>query len=477
MRFWPRNVRSRLTLWYVLVLAGLLALYAAGAALFLFLSLREERDRNLVQDLDDAEGMLNNESDGSVSLHSKHGTGVEPRVGQFIEVWSPTGSLLYRSPFLRGRTLGGPPKPSEGTGDPVPRTLRLATGSVVRVVSTIYHIEDHRVLLRVAYDEEGLWHELREFTDVLLLAFPMVVSLAGLGGYALARKALAPIDAMTNQTQKISAERLSERLSIENPDDELGKLARVLNAMLARLQNAFDQLRRFTADASHELRTPLTAIRSVGEVALQDPTIPSEYRDVMGSMLEEVDQLTRLSDSLLELSRADAGQVHLQRTDIALFTVAQEAISMVEVLAEEKGQRIDTTGDANIIVSLDRLLLRQAIANLLDNAIKYSPANTQIEIQVHLGSKNRAWLDITDQGPGIPAEHQPYVFDRFYRVDPARSRELGGVGLGLSITRWAVEAHGGEVTLINKEGQGATFRVSIPLATALFPTSPQEPPQ
>jgi signal transduction histidine kinase len=194
----------------------------------------------------------------------------------------------------------------------------------------------------------------------------------------------------------------------------------------------------------------------------------------MGSMLEEVDQLTRLSDSLLELSRADAGQVHLQRTDIALLTIAQEAYSMVEVLAEEKGQRIDITGDANIIVSADRLLLRQAIANLLDNAIKYSPPNSQITIQVHLGTKNRAWLDTTDQGLGIPAEHQPYVFDRFYRVDPARSRELGGVGLGLSITRWAVEAHGGEITLNSKEGQGATFRVSIPLATSVSTIASQE---
>jgi heavy metal sensor kinase len=295
------------------------------------------------------------------------------------------------------------------------------------------------------------------------------VSLAGLGGYALARKALAPIDAMTSQTQKISAERLSERLSIENPDDELGKLASVLNAMLGRLQAAFDQLRRFTADASHELRTPLTAIRSVGEVALQDQTIPSEYRDVMGSMLEEVDQLTRLSESLLELSRADAGHVHLQRTDIALLNVAQEAHSMVEVLAEEKDQTIEITGDANIFVSADRLLLRQAIANLLDNAIKYSPTNSRITIQVLLGTKNTARLDISDEGPGIPVEHRSHIFDRFYRIDQARSRELGGVGLGLSITRWVVEAHGGEISLSSQEGQGATFRVSLPVASVVSP--------
>jgi heavy metal sensor kinase len=309
----------------------------------------------------------------------------------------------------------------------------------------------------------------RRFAEVLLLAFPLVVSLAGLGGYALARKALAPIDAMTSQTQKISAERLSERLSVENPDDELGKLASVLNAMLGRLQAAFDQLRRFTADASHELRTPLTAIRSVGEVALQDQTIPSECRDVMGSMLEEVDQLTRLSESLLELSRADAGHVQLQRTDIALLNVAQEAHSMVEVLAEEKDQMIEIAGDANIFVSADRLLVRQAIANLLDNAIKYSPTNSRITTQVQLGTKNTAWLDISDEGPGIPVEHRFHIFDRFYRIDPARSRELGGVGLGLSITRWVVEAHGGEISLNSQEGQGATFRVSLPVASFVSP--------
>jgi heavy metal sensor kinase len=469
MRFWPRHVRSRLTLWYVIVLASLLALYAGGAALFLFLSLREEQDRNLVKDLDDVEGLLATEPDGSVSLHLKHGVGDEPRVGHFIEVWSPTGSRLYRSPALRQQTLGFPQEPSELARDPIPRTMVLASGTVARVVSTTYYIEDHRVVLRVAYDEEDLWRELREFTGVLALAFPLVVSLAGLGGYALARKALAPIDAMTSQTEKISAERLNERLSVENPDDELGKLANVLNAMLGRLQAAFDQLRRFTADASHELRTPLTAMRSVGEVALQDHAIPSEYRDVMGSMLEEVDQLTRLSESLLELSRADAGHVQLKRTDIALITVAQEAHSMVEVLAEEKGQRVDIVGEANIIVSADRLLLRQAIANLLDNAIKYSPVNSQIKIEVRRGTKNTAWLDISDEGPGIPFEHQSHVFDRFYRVDPARSRELGGVGLGLSITRWAVEAHGGEISLDSKEGQGASFRVSLPISSVPSP--------
>ncbi len=463
MKFRPRNVRSRLTLWYVLVLASLLALYAGVACLFLFLSLREDFDQNLLEDVETVEGMLAKEPNGLVSLHASHPDAAEPRIGHFIEVWSPQGSLLYRSAALQGQTLGGPPGPEEGQNDPPPSTTRLPNGTRVRLASSVYHIEDRRVVLRVAYTEEKLWLELREFGEVLMLGFPIALLLAGFGGYALARKALAPIDSMGTQAKTISAERLGDRLSIENPEDELGKLGTVFNAMLGRLQAAFDQLRRFTADASHELRTPLTAIRSVGEVALQDQRSPAEYRDVIGSMLEEVDRLTRLSESLLALSRADAGHVQLHREDISLARVAREASSVVEVLAEEKGQRIDIEGDADLIVSVDRLILRQAIVNLLDNAIKYSPLGSQILVRVQSGGDKQVLLDVIDQGPGIPNEHQPHVFDRFYRVDRARTREWGGAGLGLSITRWAVEAHGGGITLKSEEGHGSTFQVSLPL--------------
>jgi heavy metal sensor kinase len=455
----------RLTLWYTLVLAGLLALYAGVASLFLFLSLREDFDHNLQEDVETVEGMLAKEPNGSISLHFRDLDGAEPRVGHFIEVWSPDGRVLYRSASLENLALGGPPSAGEGLKDEPPSTVRLANGMRVRIASSVYHVEDYRVLLRVGYNEGRLWRELGEFGQVLSLGFPIAVLLAGFGGHALARKALAPIDAMAMQSQKISAERLGDRLPIQNPEDELGRLGITFNELLGRLQASFDQLRRFTADASHELRTPLTAIRSVGEVALQEQKSPAEYRDVIGSMLEEVDRLTRLVESLLALSRADAGQVHLELTEVALVTLAREAGSMVEVLAEEKGQQLDTTGDAAVIVSADRLMLRHAIVNLLDNAIKYSPANGQITVHVARGEGNRATLDITDQGPGIPGEHQPYVFDRFYRVDKARPREWGGAGLGLSIARWTVQAHGGELTLKSEVGQGTTFRISLPLAS------------
>ena len=183
-------------------------------------------------------------------------------------------------------------------------------------------------------------------------------------------------------------------------------------------------------------------------------------------MLEETDRLTRLVDSLLTLSRADAGHTHVQRTDISLLGLAQEASSLVEVLAEEKQQRISVEGVPTLIVSGDRLILRQALINLIDNAIKYSPAEAEILVRVAAGKDNQLIVEVVDRGPGVPQEHRSRIFDRFYRVDSARSREWGGAGLGLAIAQWAVEVHGGQITLQSVEGQGSTFRVALPSTTA-----------
>ncbi len=447
-RLWPRHVRSRMTLWYVLVLGVLLLVYAGVASSYLFYSLREQLDHNLLEDVERVEGLIENTPDGMVALKSVHHGEDELNTQRFVEVWSPNGILLYRSPTLRGRTLGGPPPPNpEGTAEPSPSTVRLADGTRVRMAASIPSVDGRRVFLRVAHR-------------------PALV-LAGLSGFALARKALAPIDVMARKAERISAERLNERLPIENPEDELGHLAQAFNATLARLEAAFDQLRRFTADASHELRTPLTAIRSVGEVALQTPKSATEYRDVIGSMLEETDRLTRVVDSLLTLSRADAGHIHVQRTDISLLGLAQEASSLVEVLAEEKRQRISVEGDPTLIVSGDRLILRQALINLIDNAIKYSQGGAEIFVRVAAGKDTQLIVEVVDQGPGVSQEHQSRIFDRFYRVDSARSREWGGAGLGLAIARWAVEVHGGQIRLQSVEGQGSTFRIALPSTTTL----------
>jgi signal transduction histidine kinase len=226
-----------------------------------------------------------------------------------------------------------------------------------------------------------------------------------LTGYLVAARALKPVDAMAQRASQITAEQLNERLQIENPDDELGKLGTAFNTALARLERSFEQLRRFTADASHELRTPLTAIKSVGEVSLGMQGDANYYRDAIGSMLEEANRLTHLVDSLLTMARADAGRIQLHRTGVNLYELAKEACGLLDVLAEEKQQTIQVEGDLYAVVLADQTILRQAVVNLVHNAVKFSPVNGSVRIAVGESGK-AAVIEVHDSGPGISAEHR-----------------------------------------------------------------------
>lgn len=310
--------------------------------------------------------------------------------------------------------------------------------------------------------EERLQQQLREILVVLVLGLPLIVVSAGLGGYVLARRALSPIDHLAGEARRITAERLHERLSVPNEKDEIGRLAAVINDTFARLESSFDQLRRFTADASHELRTPLSVIRGIGENVLRETRTAPEYKDAMGSMLEEVDRLTRLVDTLLKLSRGDAGTIRLAHDVLDLGELAREVVSSLGILAEERQQRLQVVVAENVRVSADRLVLRDAITNVVDNAIKYGPPQSTIDVRVD-GDAHRATVTVTDAGPGIPAEHRARIFDRFYRVDEGRSRDLGGAGLGLAIAKWAVEANGGQISL-EAVSTGSVFRITLPRA-------------
>jgi heavy metal sensor kinase len=302
--------------------------------------------------------------------------------------------------------------------------------------------------------------QLREILVVLVLGLPVIVGLAGVGGYVLARRALAPIDQLGTEARRITVDRLHERLSVPNPSDEVGRLAAVINETLARLESSFDQLRRFTADASHELRTPLAVIRGIGEIGLRDTRTPGEYKDAIGSMLEEVDRLTRLVDTLLRLSRGDAGTVRLSRETVDVGELTRDVCTSLGILAEERKQRLQVHGDAEAFVSADRLVLRDAITNIVDNAIKYGPRASTIEVRVETDTEHVA-LTVTDEGPGISSEHRHRIFDRFYRLDEGRSREMGGTGLGLAIAKWAVEVNGGAISA-EGHGTGSRFRIVLP---------------
>jgi heavy metal sensor kinase len=471
VRLRPKYVRDRLALWYVVVSAGTLAAYICGAGFLQFWQLTSQLYHAEIQDVETAEGLLYFNADGTLSLHEDYHNHPQSRLllDRLLEVLTPDGTVLFRNQKLNGRELGGPPTIGEGQSGYDERSFRLQDGTRVLLISHLHSIGDKPLLIRLAYSTEPLTHRLAESVGLLLLAAPFALVASWFAGHRLAGKALSPLEEMVRQTEQITASRLHDRVPVENPDDELGRMASVLNELLRRLEESFEQLRRFTSDVSHELRTPLASIRSVGEVGLQRLRDTDAYRDVIGSMLEEVNRLTQTVDTLLTISRADAGQITLHKTVFVFDDLLGEAIGLVGVLAEEKGQTFSVSSDDTISVLADRAVLRQALLNLLDNAVKYSPVGSEVRINLQrvestAAEVELAELTIEDAGHGIPEEARERVFDRFYRVDEARSREAGGAGLGLAIAKWAVEAQGGSLGLETGGRDGCAFYIRLPIA-------------
>jgi heavy metal sensor kinase len=430
----------------------------------MFWQLRAQLGNYAIQDVETVEGLFFFSPDGKFHVREDYHNHPESRrvLERMLEVRNPDGAVLFRNERLGNRSLGDVPYADEGVGGYSVRSVRLRDGTSVRMVSRRHTVDGRPTVIRLAYDEAPLWIRLEEVWAALLGMLPVALGLAGYAGYWMAQRALAPLGEMARRAAEINPERLEERLPVEDPEDEIGQLAGVFNSTLDRVEQVFRNLRRFTSDASHELRTPLAAIRSVGEVGLQKEISPEEYRDVIGSMLEEVNRLTRLVDNLLTLSRADAGAVQFQRSRFAVLELANEALGLLQVLIEEKSQTVLLTGGADIEMEGDRLFLRQALLNVLHNAVQYCPSGAAINVSVRRTGEGQVLLEISDNGPGIPAEHARHIFDRFYRVDKSRSRQRGGAGLGLSIAQWAVQAHGGQIALDSKPGFGATFRIFIP---------------
>jgi heavy metal sensor kinase len=454
IRIQPRSVRVRLTLWYIAVMLLVLGVYAGAVYTFIQDNSSHLLDERLHVDFDWASDMLAQRPDGSIAPYEETGEGDSP----WLKVYSLDGDLLYETPEARRH--------------PVPESNKYAAKADERIVTVPGIMPPYRVMsggariggkpviVQVALSEGAIMQDLQQLFYILLLGLPIAVVTAGVGGYVLACRALAPVDRMAERARSINAERLNDRLPVDNPDDELGRLATVFNETLTRLESSFEQMRRFTTDASHELRTPLTAIRSVGEVGLRGRRDEAAYREIIGSMLEEVDRLALLVDRLLTLSRADTGQAQLSVDMVDIPELAEEIAEQLGVLAEEKNQAIKVQAQAVPRWIGDRVMLRQALLNLVDNAIKYSPVGGSIEIVVTQSTEGTL-IDVTDTGPGIPADLRSRVFDRFYRVDKARSRANGGTGLGLAIAKWAVEVNGGRLSLEPATDVGSRFRITL----------------
>ena len=463
MTLLPKTVRTRLTLLYVSVLAALLILSWAGTYVVLFQELRSHLDHFGMEEIETVDSLLFFRPDGTLSMRDDFNrVDSLPGIESFLEIRSPDGKVLHRNDRLRDRPLGGALLPGEGVLGYSQRSIKLSDGTRVRLVSRAFTVDGHPLLIRLAHSEEPMLSDLRLLLLASLLVLPLALAAAGIAGYSLAKRALSPIDHMVRRAQEITPERLSERLPNREVDDELGRLARVFNDTLDRLEEAFNQLRRFTSDCSHELRTPLAMIRSVGEVGIQKDVTREEYRETIGSMLEEANHLTSLVDALLLVSRADSGALKIQRSVVTVMSAVREAASLFEVLIEEKSLRVVLDGDDSLQVEGDGLFLRHALANIIDNAVKYSPVGETLSVRVRGGDANLVAIEIEDHGPGIPPEDRTRVFERFYRVDKSRQRESGGVGLGLAIAKWAVEAHGGTIALSPANGGGCTFRICLP---------------
>jgi heavy metal sensor kinase len=461
------SIRTRLTVWYAGVLALVLVLYGATTFLAVRHEFQEQFDDQLHEDFETAEGRLTVRADGQIA--EAEDRRYEPHADdeRSYDVWSINGDLLYRS--------GGPatgPLPAGAIASYRGYDSVEINGSHWRTLTGSTMVGGRAVTLRVSRSEEPLRRQLWEILVVLGLGLPLVVGLAAFGGYVLARRALAPIDHLAAEGRRITADRLHERLSVPNQHDEVGRLAAVINETFARLESSFDRLRRFTADASHELRTPLSVIRGIGEAGLAEPRSVMEYRDVIGSMLEEVDRVSTLVDTLLRLSHADAGTIRLVRRAVDFGQVAGDVASSLSILADEKRQRLNVEAPMPVSVCADALVLREALTNVVDNAIKYSPRGATIEIGVRrIGDE--AVLTIADEGPGIAQENRERIFDRFFRVDEARSRDRGGTGLGLAIAKWAVEINGGQITVNPRPAGGSIFRIVLPAAPAAHITEQQ----
>jgi heavy metal sensor kinase len=450
------GVRLSLTLWYVGAMVVVLAIYAACLLAFVNQGASRSLDNRLRGDFRWAAEMAEQRPDGTLSWFE---SAAEDEDSPWLQVWSPSGDLMFRTAVAARQPIRESAELAAAASN---RIVRVSMEPVAfRVLSGSSHIGGRPVVLQVARSEAGMRRTIRDLLLTLLLSLPLAVAAAGVGGYSLARRALAPVDRISERARSITADRLSERLPVDNQDDELGRLTEVVNGMLGRLEASFEQMRRFTADVSHELRTPLTAIRSVGEVGLRESQTEARYRATIGSMLEEVDRLAYLVDRLLTLSRAESGLVKSSVDVVDLGALADDVVTHLAVLAEEKGQALTVERNGRVDGVGDRVVLRQALINLVDNAIKYTPEGGQIVVRV-AGSPHGPTVDVIDSGPGVAPDAASRIFNRFERGGRQRSDERGGSGLGLAIAKWAIEVSGGRLTLEAASGRGSTFRIALP---------------
>ena len=453
------SIGMKLTAWYAACMAGALCMLGALA----FFGMRHSIHATVDEQLRDRMNAVRQAVDNSLRkgdvevlrAELDEDSELRPQT-DLLQVWDDQGKMIYQSASLK---TNGLPPPMAGT-----RARVLWLGKMpVRVLQNSVQANNRRYTIQVAAPLEEFYEALDRFLARLLIYAPLALLLASALGYWISRKALAPVDDITRAAQQIGAHNLSARLAVPASGDELQRLTETLNQMLRRIEEALERITRFSGDASHELRTPITVMRTRVELALRHPRTAGENHNTLNQLHGELIQASYLLDNLMLLARADSGAEQLRMTSADVEDAIREVLAQASPLAGEKGVALHSALPGRAVrIAADRPMLQRLLLILIDNAVKYTPPSGQVSVAL-TAVNGSATISVKDTGIGIPEDELPRIFDRFYRVDKARSRQAGGAGLGLSIGRWIAEAHGGSIRVESRPGEGSTFSVDLPV--------------
>lgn len=464
-----RSIRFRLVVWY----AGCLTLFFMILCAVLFLNLRQFLERDLrLAELRRAHQVANTLlvhvpkiSEDAVAAQVKDW--YEPELNnRFIRISRRDGAVVYesgtpQSGFFNPEQVS---RPKENASAEFSEKLRLANGKTL-LIAGLYFPDKRNAQYMIEFGE--LLDPVETMLDhvflQMTLGFPLAILIITAGGYWLVSRALNPVEQITSTAEQITQHNLGERLPVSKTGDELERLSNSLNHMITRLDDAFQQTNRFLADASHELRTPLTILCGELEEMTNDARLDPRQRERTLSLMSEALRLSKIVEQLLMLSRLDAGEAIVEWQQFDLAEVVRSTAEQMNLLAEDKGISISGKATGAVLIEGDRSRLKQVLVNLLGNAIKYTSAQGSITWAVRR-SDHHAVLEISDTGIGIPPEALPHIFERFYRVDKARSADGESIGLGLAIVKSILSAHGGEVEAESTVGKGTCFRVRLPIS-------------
>jgi heavy metal sensor kinase len=464
-------IRTRLTAWYALMLVAILV--ALGA--FLVLKLRSDLRSSIDRSLRGSSGAIAlNYDDNGIGGFRKTSAAALRRSGDGAQILDLSGRVVAsyggdvaQDPMIsrHGVTaalVAGEQRFQANLGD--------SSQPYVLMVTPVAHRKQTRVLV-VAASLQAANEAVRKILILLLIAGPIALAAAAFAGWWVVRNALMPVERMRRKAERIGIDQLHERLTAPRSTDEIGQLAGTLNQMLDRLEAGVSAKRQLIADASHELRTPLAAMRAELDVSLRQDERSAADRAVLESVREDVDRMSRTVDNLLTLSRADEGQLELMRSEVDLLEVARTASGSLQPLADAKKVSLVLTGTPGPTEG-DPHRIRQAITNLIENAVEFTPPGGQVTVSAW-SEAGQVGVTVADSGPGIAPEERDRVFDRFYRVEPSRSRRTGGSGLGLAICVEIAAAHGGRIWLDTEEGSGSRFSFALPAAGKVRPAAPE----